>query len=217
MDATFKYKGKDVHFLNIDPEDHIESYLARGVFYEENVLKFIEDLQVEGNYLDAGAYIGNHSIFFSLFCPSNWVYSFEPQVPVHAKLVRNIWENRIGSTWIYNVALSDKSGEGRFSSHVRGNGGMATLTEEIGVLTVPIWTVDSLQANFTLMKIDVEGMELNVLRGAEKTLEGVEHLFVEIPPNAEAHEDMGNFLFNRNFVERKAFVDEQIYYFRKER
>jgi protein O-GlcNAc transferase len=212
-----KYKERMAKFIDVDPSDHIESYLVRGEWYEDRVLKFIEELQVKGSYLDAGAYIGNHSIFFSLFCPSNWVYSFEPQVPVHEKLVKNIEVNLIPNCTAYNVALSDKSGQGKFSSNVQGNGGMATLTGDPSVLTVPIWTIDYLDLNIKLMKVDVEGMELNVLRGADKTLEGVEHLFVEMPRDGFNNLAITHLLINKDFELREHFEEEQIYYFKKER
>lgn len=215
METSFKYNGKDVHFLNLDPEDHIEGYLARGILYEEVVLKFIEDLHVEGIYLDAGAYIGNHSIFFSLFCPATYIYAFEPQASAYTKLINNIHANGISNCVALNAALSDSTGLGKFASAVEGNGGMATLTEDESVSTVGIYTVDSFMRGTKLMKLDVEGMELNVLRGAEKNLKTVEHLFVEIPPNPEKKDAIVQFLFPRNLHLTNVFADEQIYYFRK--
>ena len=134
-------------------------------------------------------------------------------------MLDNMHANNLETTTARCGALSDVSEWGIFESSNSNNRGIATLYEGNvkNPRAVEVWPLDRFNLDIKLMKIDVEGMELNVLRGAEKTLEGVEHLFVEIPPNAEAHEEMGYFLFNRNFVERQAFVDEQIYYFRKER
>jgi FkbM family methyltransferase len=223
MDSTIEYKGIKVNFLNLDPEDHIESYLNRGEWYEDQVLKFIEDLQVEGNYLDAGAYIGNHSIFFSLLCPSDLIYSFEPQRKAYDKMMLNLHANGIGNVVPHNCALSDRAGFGVFESAHIGNLGMATLSPDIKnyFTSAIIISLDSLNLDVKLMKIDVEGMELNVLRGAEKTLEGVEHLFVELPPldTFEEHtrqQEIRAFLKKYVFVERRVFPEEQIHYFRKE-
>jgi protein O-GlcNAc transferase len=220
MDVEFNYRGKDVRFMNLDPDDHIESYLARGVFYEERVLKFIEDLKVEGNYLDAGAYNGNHSVFFSLFCPSGTVYAFEPQADAYRKMISNLVKNRTMNVLPWNCGLGDKLEMGAFVNTVLGNKGMAERTYKSGCpeeSTVQIFPLDAMNFEVKLMKVDVEGMELNVLRGAEKTLEGVEHLFVEVPPRYDPIDEMRKFCSERGFHIESIFSEEQLFYFRKVR
>jgi len=46
-------------------------------FYELNLLKKIASLNIGGVYIDGGANIGNHSIFFNHHCPSSKIYSIE--------------------------------------------------------------------------------------------------------------------------------------------
>jgi SAM-dependent methyltransferase len=47
-------------------------------WYEHRMLSHIQALNIEGAYLDVGANIGNHTIFFAALCPSTHVYSIEP-------------------------------------------------------------------------------------------------------------------------------------------
>ena len=216
-DSIVEYQGRTVHFLNLDPTDHIEGYLARGEWYEDRVLRFIEDLQVEGNYLDVGAYVGNHTIFFSLFCPSEIVYSCEPQFGIFTDLLQNIRANKVEKKCVpMRVALSECAGLGIFESTTPHNRGMATCQPERDYFhSAIITTLDSLNLDIKLMKLDIEGMELKALRGAEQTLKLVEHLFVEMPRDGFDNLAITHLLINNDFEEREHFEEEQLYYFRK--
>ena len=179
MDAVVKYGGREVRFYDLPSKDGVVIALLAGEWYELSNLQFIQSLQIEGNYVDVGAYIGTHSMFFDLFCPSSIVYSFEPQPKIYPKLVRNLEANGASKCKTFNVALSDVPGKGT----VPGEYGGARLTYQTQPSpgTVDIITLDSLGLkDIKLMKVDAEHSELRVLKGAEETLKSVEHLFVEM-------------------------------------
>ena len=134
-----------------------------------------------GTYLDIGANIGYCSVLAA--CASTMpmqVHAFEPCVHNFAWLRRNADENgKTGEIMQYLVGLGAEDGSadlsryGTGSSFVRGwDDGMA---DQLGVEEVAVRRLDSLIPDASLsaptfVKIDVEGYELPVLRGGERTL-----------------------------------------------
>ena len=58
----------------------------------------------------------------------------------------------------------------------------------VGEGKIPMITIDSLVLeNVDLMKIDVEGFEMEVLKGATKTMESVEYLMIELNNNTKKY------------------------------
>ena len=175
MNATLIYNGQEVTFYDCNPDDCIERDLLAGNWYELPNLEFIRNLNIRGDYLDAGAYIGTHSIFFAMFCQSTMVYSIEPQTDINGKLCDNIVKNG-ANCYPIKVALSDHEGRACFRSGNTNRGGAALSAGD----EVQIVELDSLNLqNIKLAKIDVENSELAVLRGGRQTLQTVEHLFIE--------------------------------------
>jgi FkbM family methyltransferase len=189
VNAVVKYAGRPVTFCDPDPVDWVEGQLLRGQWFESANLEFIRGLQVSGNYVDAGAFVGTHAIFFSLFCPASRIYAFEPQPVSYAKLARNIEVNGIANCQIFNTALSDSPGRGSLRQvywiEMVNRGGAELLPgDEVQVATLDSFCLPPI----SLMKVDVEGLELRVLHGARETLHDVEHLFVEMWPESRCLE-----------------------------
>ena len=110
MDKILTYDGKQVKFCDLKMSDHLEGgeHIFQGHWYEIDTLQFIRDLKVPGNYADVGANIGTHTLFFSLFCQADHVYSFEPHRGAYTKLLQNLAANEIKNCTPYNVALSNE-------------------------------------------------------------------------------------------------------------
>ena len=176
MDATVAYDGRAVEFHDVDPADYIGKILLGGEWYEMPNLEFIRGLQVGGTYVDAGAYIGTYSVFFSLFCPAERVYSFEPQPDIYDKLCWNLGLNGASNCVPLNMGLADTTrrcaprvvihGKEVSGEAARGNRGGAWLLpgDEIDVVTLDSLGIPDVR----LVKIDVEGLELKVHRRGEK-------------------------------------------------
>ena len=222
-DITIEYAHKKVMFLTgalkrLEEEDAIENVIrCHRTFYEIQVLRYIRDLNVAGNYADVGANIGNHSIFFALFCPSHTVYSFEPVKDIFDKLKKNLEVNGIENCEAHNVALSDNTGKGKFTTpdaHNSGNSRLSsdgTVDSRTGVEApeVDIITLDSLNLDIKVLKIDVEEMELHVLGGAMNTLKNVEHIFIEM-------RDVDDPTVNANNKEIESFLKKNQFRFAKQ-
>jgi FkbM family methyltransferase len=220
------YLEREVVFCDLDKNDSIEHDLCNGKWWEENNVEFIKNLEVNGNYLDVGAYIGTYSIFFSLFCPCDVVYAIEPQSDIYKKLLTNLFVNNIKNCITKNVAVSDRFGKGVIYNPgiievPRSMRGAAWLYEKDNIWNdkwckfsdTDIVTLDSLELkNIKLMKVDVEGKILNVLRGGIKTLKTVEHLFVEMWPKSDCISH--NFEYQEpeilDFLDKQGFVNVNI-------
>lgn len=148
----------------------------RGVFEREELTAVIGYLKsnklVKGAALDIGANIGNHSLFFSRYYER--VYCFEPNPRTFQLLKMN--GSLVNNIECINVGLSDFEGKGILSNNP-SNMGAASLainsgTNQSNQHEIELRTLDSFSDIYShgigLIKIDVEGHELAVLKGAEK-------------------------------------------------
>lgn len=122
--------------------------------------------------------IGAHAGFFTLIAArivgtTGVVHAFEPSDLNRDRLVTNIVRNGFTNVTIHPEAVSDKTGSVEFITHSSssmGRIGMAS-TE---ALAVPTTTIDRIleAAELTprLIKVDAEGAELDILRGAHALL-----------------------------------------------
>jgi len=220
--AIVGHRGKQVTFCDVQPKDYIEGMLLGGQWYELGNLEFIRSLQVGGNYVDAGTFIGTHSMFFSLFCPAEHVYSFEANPRVYAKLQANLAANGIQNCTAYNVGLSDTQGQAVMFEANETNRGATWLRPGGGGMTLASLDSFNLPA-VRLMKIDVEGMELRVLKGAINTLKTVEHMFVEMwsEPQSKDREmeytapQVVEFLARQGIMLQRELESDRLYYFQR--
>lgn len=134
-----------------------------------------------GTALDVGANIGNHSLYFSgLF---RKVLSFEPSPVLNLVLQANILRNEIDNVQVFGCGLGNKSGLAVVQELSENHTGMVQLNTGPDVsLTdqsdgVEIFRGDDVlkrDANgkgiISFIKIDVEGMELQVLEGLSDTI-----------------------------------------------
>jgi len=160
----------------------------RNCFYEIDLLEYL--LKIKKFYytdnsvaIDVGANIGNHSIFFRSFL-SDHVISVEPNSVVLPALRRNLSCN-VNNYTIYEYALGAFEGTGviTFPKGSEDNVGMAQISKSINVTgeVVKVTTVDAVLDNWvaenshncrvSFIKIDVEGMEMDVLRGANNAID----------------------------------------------
>lgn len=122
--------------------------------------------------LDIGANIGNHTLFFLNECNALKVMSFEPVLETFHVLEKNIKLNHVEErVELINAGVSDKPGKAMISLFDKNNiGGTRICQSSDGKMT--LLTIDSLGINNSigLIKIDVEGQELSVLKGMQDTL-----------------------------------------------
>ncbi len=135
----------------------LSQHYHRGIFYEMGMLEAIREEAKSGTYLDVGANIGNHTLYFEKFCNSDRVIAFEPLEQALGPLKQTKEFNQL-SFEIHEIGLSDRSG--KFETLI----GPTTYS-------IPVMPLDDLGIdNVSIVKIDIEGMEPLALRGMLRTL-----------------------------------------------
>ena len=181
----FRKKGKtvDLHF----DDDHFNSLVKAGDFHEGAMLDIIADMNIEGVYLDIGANQGNHSVYFSLFTRATLVLAFEPIWHNFLYMMGNIYTNNCHDIVPLMYGVGEKQEFVGMKAHNNGRWPCVSLDGE-GI--IPVITIDSLHLDqCALMKIDVEGMEAAVIRGAIETIKKFTPvIFVEIWTDEEMQE-----------------------------
>ena len=182
--STTQVAGKTVRFLVANPRDDVQGFHYRGFFYEQGVMGAFATYFKPGQvFLDIGANVGNHSIYAEMFLGAGAVIPMECNPDAIAILRVNALLNGLARTDLSHLglALSDTEASHGISAP-RDNLGMATLQAdpEGSIRSV---TGDSLFADrqIDFIKLDVEGMEIAVLRGLERTISrNRPTLFIEV-------------------------------------
>lgn len=142
-------------------------------------------------FVDVGANVGSYTVLASRVCGASSV-SIEPGDEARQALSRNLRQNGIeGLVEIVASAVGSSDGEIAFTEGLDTVNRVATAADESSVV-VPMRCLDSIVASKrpVLIKIDVEGFEEEVVRGARKTLEQPSLLAVELETVTGATEGM---------------------------
>jgi FkbM family methyltransferase len=134
-------------------------------------------------FLDIGANIGYYTIqAATLVGPQGAVIAFEPQPAVRQELAANVALNRFANVTVMPYALSDRAGTVRFCVPTVGNESMGSLHPnarfQVGCeIEVETRRLDDVleSANcprVDLLKLDAEGAELPIVKGASRLLSG---------------------------------------------
>ena len=116
-------------------------------------------------YLDLGAYRGDTVDEFLKYTDGReHITAVEPNPKNYIKLLRYLED--IENAEAINAGISDTQGVMRISKKA---GRMPVLGDESGI-EVPVMTVDAADCSPTYIKVDIEGSESAMLRGAERTL-----------------------------------------------
>lgn len=175
-------------------DNMIGLYLSHDGYWEKDEIELLRWMltacfkdEPDSAILDVGAYVGFHTLGFARFpLPSVTVHAFEPQRLVFQMLAGTVALNCLDNVYVYHKAVSENSGEtfefNRIDYSKEANFGafeleaprtpdfdgvrLAGTVESVETLCIDDLSLDHVR----LIKIDVEGMEHKVLRGAQRTI-----------------------------------------------
>jgi FkbM family methyltransferase len=146
-----------------------------GEWCQAEVEVFAQILRPGDVALDVGANVGAHTVAMAkLVGPRGTVIAFEPQRVVFQTLCANVANNSLPNVFCYPSAVGESPGVilvPPLDPRARQNFGAFVISGYDHGEPVPLTRLDDLPLRACrLLKIDVEGMELPVLRGAEQLI-----------------------------------------------
>ncbi len=189
MKKKFDIKKIKNHYLKYDIKiKNLKPYLYAPRFiekiYELKVIKKILSIQNDRNvFIDVGSHIGFYSILYSFFYKK--VFAFEPSKFQYDYLKFNKYKNKLNNLKIYNAGLSNKTCKKNIYVMGRSGGNNTVIQNNkkkfkpMDSYEVNLLKLDEINIkNVSLIKIDVEGYEYNVILGALKTIKKYNPLLV---------------------------------------
>ncbi|MFY9468778.1 MAG: FkbM family methyltransferase [Solirubrobacterales bacterium] len=153
--------------LALDDWPQAQAYLLRR--YDPSTVGFIVDhLSDDGVFVEGGSHVGLIAMQVASARPNAQVHSFEPHPVKFESLRRNAQRNR-ARVVLNNVGLSDAPGELAYDAdrHAVATGASGM----IHVTSLDHYLADHAVDRVDVMKLDIEGHELDALIGAREALE----------------------------------------------
>jgi FkbM family methyltransferase len=155
--------------------------------YVDRAEEFVYDFLKPGDTLiDVGANIGCVTAAGSLAVgETGHVYSVEPHPQTYKHLEKTIAINHCPNVTSLNIALGAEAGIVNFTDERRKDDNNCVAQNADSGIRVACRTLASLVdehsiSRIAIMKIDVEGFEMQVLRGAQSMLHKVDSIYIEV-------------------------------------
>ncbi|MBU3699609.1 MAG: FkbM family methyltransferase [Candidatus Kapabacteria bacterium] len=168
--------------MHLDLTEYLQSHLYVFGDYELPTIRFIRQrLQANAVCIDVGAQMGYLTLAMATAAGrATTVHSFEPEDVNAKRFLENMTLNNLSNVHLHRCAVSNVDGTLRlYLSKDMNAGTHSTVYNPDNVSTdfieIPSTTLDSFSTThglqrMDLVKIDVEGAEFDVLRGAETVL-----------------------------------------------
>lgn len=183
---------------------------------KEVLADLLSEISSDDTFYDVGANVGMYTCFVGQYIDSNHVFAFEPHPKNANRLNQNLTLNDI-SAKIKRHALSNKTGTAQLQVKESGETGVGShsLSTDETVRNINIETVrgDEIarkEQSPTVLKIDVEGAEMDVLYGLEESISDCRVIYCEIHPDAlpdfgSQPEDILDYLEDNGFKTETTF------------
>jgi FkbM family methyltransferase len=173
--VAFSAAGQRLTLHFASAEDHIARTIeATGGFYEAELLADLRSrLFFPHCAVDVGAHVGNHTLYFSRILGLKTI-AFEPNARTFDLLLANVRENGVEAMCrLRHAAVGAAPGQVHTIAAAETNSGMARVEADAAGDTPLLRLDDELQNDgpIDVIKIDVEGWELDVLRGAARVID----------------------------------------------
>jgi len=165
--------------LRLDLRESLQRDFYFGLADQRELALVAERLRRGGDFVDVGAHIGMYSVRAALELRGRGrVLAFEPNPSARAQLEENLRLNGCGNVIVLDSAVGDEVGEAVLHVPTSPDPSFSSLEggrfDEAEPVVVPLVTVDQAVAEHgiapSVVKIDVEGREVAVVRGMTETI-----------------------------------------------
>jgi len=211
--VSISVQSLEARYYLHDARETVSNFLRAYGIWQRPVSNFLVGYLDEGDiFVDVGANIGYFTVLAGLCVgAAGRVHAVEPDADNAALLARNVALNGLSNVQLHRTAVSDHCGEAPL---FRGtsNSGAHSLLRKNGLTagpSVPVVTLDRLlhaEPRIKLLKIDVQGAEMSVLRGLAERLTAKDArpaIIMEFSPADLARADELAELFG--FIERNDY------------
>lgn len=193
--SSYYIPALDIHYT-VKSDTIFSWHLAKYRAFESDNTNFLTrrfPLQSGGLFVDVGANFGWFTCLFSKLAGNEGkVIAFEPAMDNLSLLRKNLRTNGLHNVHVIDSAVGAEPGNATLCLAPEANPGMHSLVTMAhtprteAAQNVAITTLDdamkSTSGRIRLLKIDIEGYEIDALRGASETLARCDHLLIEYSP-----------------------------------
>ena len=207
-------KPRNINLL-IEIRDPIEREIFFNLGYEEEQIATLVEFSKKNKqdfFLDIGSNCGYYALFFAKTFPSTHVIAFEPIKKTYGKLVKNIHLNNLDKQiQTFNFGLSDTNDEVQMRTLIKKgfvqSGGFTVndrnraLKKNETLVKADLKIGDEVIKYINkklLIKIDVEGHEINALKGLNRLIKN-NKIYMQIEIFHENKKNIFNFLEKNDF------------------
>lgn len=196
--ATGSFRLPNLLRMHVDPDDYFQWMAVWGYFGSEIERLILETLDLGDTFVDVGANVGLFSLAARKAVGADGrVLAIEPDPRAREELEANLRLNAFGDVSVVDCAVGAGSGTLtlRLAKQLGHSTAVADFTgiDTVREVVVPVMALDDVlrQArvpvtSVRLVKIDVEGLEYEVLRGAEEVLRSASVMIMEVNHHALA-------------------------------
>jgi len=200
-------RGRDAVYLVNENDAYVGRSLIEYGEYCEEEFRILQQMCGTGSFIaEVGANIGAHTVRMAKQVGiSGRIIAFEPQPVVFQTLCATVALNSLMNVDCYPFALAEAEETARFPAidyRVANNfGGISFETLPQGVIPIPVRRFDDsyLHGRLDLLKLDVEGMELRVLKGTQQSIERFRPYIYLENDNRDKSPALINWLFEADY------------------
>lgn len=220
MDFLLRYGGRQAALRGLADDDLITKVISQtSGFYEQELLTEIFHRAMPGwIFVDAGAHVGNHSVFMGAILGLEG-FSIEQNPETYKILKGNLAVNQLlGRVQSINAAVGSCAGKAQaIPNSDTHNSGMDRV-EIADNGPIQVIALDSLKlTRLNLLKIDVEGFELECLKGARDTIARCTPLIVAEAISPQDFKAQCQFLYQFGYAPTRRYNVTPTYMYEKMR
>lgn len=145
---------------------------------EAETITWLSSFDPHDVFFDVGSNIGIYTLYRASIHPEGVIYAFEPSMVNYHALLENIEMNKFHYISAFPVCIGGYEGEVAFDDpgEVGASGGQM----HAGINFRPLRTVDSFSVCPDHVKIDIDGQELEVVKGMRQTIPHIKSILIEV-------------------------------------